>query len=129
MGSSEKKRRREVNRVLADYSFAYAGQKLPLKSSKSASDMLVEFSLPLLRVIPDLRTAIAIGVVSWNASLAPEKERPSLIDRFAGALFAEKPAAESTVRTLIEAMIERRIQFYRDESIYYLPNQKLESAP
>jgi len=124
MGATEKKRRREISRVLQDYSFVYQGGTFPLKVSRSAADMLLEYSRPLLDVVKELRTAIALGVFSWNVSLAPADERPKLVEEYIVPTFAENAEIQETVRKLIEVMIERRERYYRDEPVYYVANRR-----
>jgi len=124
MGATEKKRRREISRVLHDYSFVYRGGTFPLKASKSAADMLLEYSRPLLDVVKELRTAIALGVFSWNVSLAPTDERPKLIEEYIVPTFAGSAEIQVTVRKLIAVMIERRERYYRDEPVYYVANRR-----
>ncbi len=127
MGATEKKRRREVNRVLQDYSFVYRGGTFPLKASRSAADMLLEYSQPLLEVVTELRTAIALGVFSWNVSLAPTEERPKLVEEYVIPTFASSAEIQETVRKLIAVMIERREHYYRDEPVYYVANRRAEA--
>ncbi len=124
MGATEKKRRRQISRVLQEYSFVYRGDTFPLKASRSASDMLLEYSGPLLEVVKELRAAIALGVFSWNVSLAPPEERPKLIEEYVVPTFAENAEIQETVRKLIGVMIERRERYYRDEPVYYVTNRR-----
>ncbi len=119
MGSAEKKRRREANRALAGYSFVFNGQRRPLKASRAASDMLLEYASPLVEPVRSWMLAVAIAVFSWNVTLMEPPNRPKLIDEFVSSLFGGSPGLQTRVRTYVAHMIERKLRLYPDEPIYF----------
>lgn len=129
MGTAEKKRRREISRELQGYSFVFNGVAYPLSASKSASKMLVEFSLPLFEALPSYSFAIALGVLSWNLGLLDPEERPRRIEEFVAATIPDEGDARANVRRLIELMLSRKAEHYAEEPLYFVRNTAGGDAP
>jgi hypothetical protein len=92
------------------------------------SDVLVEFAQPLLEHIArptyaEGKSAIAVAVLSWNASFLPARERASYIDDFISALGIPKRVLGFDVRRTLRSMVTRKLDSFAGDPRFVVDYQ------
>ena len=80
------------------------------------SEVLLEFADPALDVSTgrhSWNSAITLAVLAWNVSLLPESKQQQVLETKLGPLMAlYRDSDQSTVRQIIEMLIQRRLREY-----------------
>jgi len=121
MGTGEKKNRREVNRVLNRFVLREGETIYPVRTHPEARDMIIEFAEPVEGLFDTLTTRYSIAIFAWNLSLVPEERRAELTDQFITPLIGDNEEGKAVITELVEALTERRLDLYPDESFLILP--------
>ncbi len=122
MGTGDKKKRREVNRVLNRFLLKDNSGSYPLREYPQARDMIAEFAAPLEGLFESVTTRYSIAVFAWNLSLAPEERRGELIDSFLQPLVEGNEEGRKSITNLIDSLVERRETLYPNETLLVLPD-------
>jgi hypothetical protein len=115
MGSKKKKRKQEKRFApLRAKLFAkgiLGGREIvpPPRGDKKMSQVLIEFIEPYAEhadTDESFNKLLTIGIVAWNASLLPGKDREDLIDKTITVL---QPELRQDMKAILEGMMQRKV--------------------
>lgn len=123
MGTGEKKYRREINRVLNHFVLRDGEMDYPVRDHPDAREMIIEFAEPLNGLFESLTTRYSMAIFAWNLSLVQEERRPELMTEFLTPIVGDNEEGLQTISELIDALVERRIEHYPEDTFLILPTQ------
>ncbi len=123
MGTSEKRKRRAANRIFQSYTVLVGNTRIPLRDSPSAKDLLREFAAPFAPFAGSEQLLYFIAISAWNLSQFDDERRARLTDELVTSLSPGATEASRRLRDVLDALVERRVTLYRNETIAFIPNR------